>query len=159
MVEGFESWYQRLHPQLVVALIGSFGDREIAGDAADEACVRALERWDSVSRMEFPEGWAFRVAYNVAKRRARRRSMESILLRGRCPVTADGPAGEIWLLVSDLPARQRHAVVLRHVGDFTEAEIGEVMGIGRGTVSATLRAAYRSLRSALAADLLEGTTR
>lgn len=62
----------------------------------------------------------------------------------------DGPTGELWQLVRALPARQRTAVVLRHVADLTEPEIGEAMGISRGGVSSTLRAAHSSLRRQLA---------
>ena len=36
----------------------------------------ALEKWDRVSIMESPTGWAFRVALNHARRTARRRSFE-----------------------------------------------------------------------------------
>ncbi|MEZ5167047.1 MAG: sigma-70 family RNA polymerase sigma factor [Acidimicrobiales bacterium] len=66
--------------------------------------------------------------------------------------TLPGPAGELWLLVEDLPLRRRTAVVLRHVGQLTEPEIAQVMGISRGTVSATLRQAYAALRMGLAVD-------
>ena len=57
-----------------------------------------------------------------------------------------GPAGELWAVVKQLPQRQRTAIVLRHVGHLTEAEVAEAMGIARGTVSATLRVSYRELR-------------
>jgi DNA-directed RNA polymerase specialized sigma24 family protein len=56
------------------------------------------------------------------------------------------------MLVADLAPRQRTAVLLRHVGQFTEQEIAVVMGIARGTVSSTLRVAYGHLASQLVAD-------
>ena len=56
------------------------------------------------------------------------------------------------MLVADLPARQREAVLLRHVGELTEQEIAEAMGVARGTVSSTLRSAYKRLNAEIHAD-------
>ncbi len=145
---AFDAWYREVHPGLSASLAVGFGDPELASEAADEAIVRAFERWDRVSTMDSPGGWTYRVAVNVARRKRRRQTLERTLLRDRrAPVP--GPAGELWLLVADLPERQRIAVALRHVAALTEAEIGEAMGIARGTVSATLRHAYQSLKSQL----------
>lgn len=149
-IDGFEAWYRELHPRLVTALVAAFGSVDLAGEAADEAIARAYERWSEVSRMTSPGGWTYRVAFNVARRRMRRTGHERRLLAGERTETAPGPAGELWLLVADLPQRQRLAVVLRHVAHLPEAEVAAVMGISRGGVSSTLRAAYRSLRLELA---------
>lgn len=48
-------------------------------------------------------------------------------------------------MVSTLPKRQREVVVLRYIGDLTEIQIAKVLGIARGTVSQTLRAAHVKL--------------
>lgn len=147
---SFDSWYREIHAGLSTSLIVAFGDVDLASDAADEAIARAYERWDRVSAMESPAGWTYRVAVNVARRKRRRRSLEELLLhRQRSAPPIPGPAGELWLMVAQLPERQRVAVAFRHVAGMTEGEVGEAMGITRGTVSATLRNAYRSLRSQL----------
>jgi RNA polymerase sigma-70 factor (ECF subfamily) len=152
---AFEEWYRAMHPRLVTAIAAATGDRDVAADAADEACSRALERWERVRRMTSPEAWTYKVGLNVARRRFRRRRREREVLRDvRGPGTIEGPAGELWAVVAVLPQRQREAVVLRHVGQLTEAEIAAVMGVKRGTVSSTLRTAYRSLRTT-AEDLEE----
>lgn len=152
----FERWYRELHPRLVTTLVAVLGDVEVAREATDEAFARAFERWTRVSRMESIDGWTYRVAYNVAKRHWRRRTMESRLLRARAPdASVPGPAGELWLMVSELPRRQALAVSLRHVGQLTEQEVADVMGVKRGTVSATLRAAYERLRVRVGDDVEE----
>ena len=74
--ESFDSWYAREHPRLFATLLLSTGDVELAAEGVDEAFTRALEKWDQVSVMESPTGWAFRVALNHARRTARRRSIE-----------------------------------------------------------------------------------
>jgi RNA polymerase sigma-70 factor (ECF subfamily) len=141
----FETWYRHEHARLVTLLAASTGDAPLARDAADEAVARAFERWERVSRMASPAGWTYRVALNIVRRRARRHALEHRILRRIRPDDVPGPTGELWLLVADLPPRQRTAVLLRHVGQLTELEIAEVMGIARGTVSSTLRSAYRRL--------------
>jgi RNA polymerase sigma-70 factor (ECF subfamily) len=142
---AFEPWYRQVHPRLITLLAATAGERDLACDAADEAFARAFERWEHVSRMASPTGWTYRVALNVLRRRARRRDWERRLIRRPPRDNVPGPSGELWMLVTDLPIRQRTAVLLRHVAQLTEQEIADVMGVARGTVSSTLRAAYRRL--------------
>lgn len=145
----FEQWYRNVHPRLVTTVSLAFGRTDLGQESADEAIARAFERWSKVSQMVSPEGWTYRVAMNHAKRKLRRAAFEERVAGKARSVTVAPPAGELWHVVADLPDRQRQAVVLRHVGQLKEAEIGEAMGITRGTVSATLRAAYQNLRASL----------
>lgn len=145
----FEAWYETVHPRLGAALAVAFGDEDLAQESADEAVARAYASWGSVSKMASPTGWVFTVAFNIARRRLRRRSFERRLLLRADDAGERAPEVELWLVVAELPARQRQAVVLRHVGHLREQEIAQVMGISRGGVSSTLRAAHRSLRTEL----------
>ena len=124
-----------------------------ASDATDEAFSRAWRHWDQVQAMVSPDGWAYRVALNIVRTRARRRTVERRLLPRLVGRTmSPGPAGEVWALVHALPPRQRVAVVLRYVADLDEREIAAVMGITRGTVASTLSAARHALGIALDVD-------
>ncbi len=154
--DGFERWYQAEHARVITVLAAVTGDADVASEASDEAFARAYQRWDRVGAMESRSGWVYRTALNEARRRLRRRSMEQRLWRKRSdPPVVPGPTGELWLLVASLPARQREAVALRHVAHLTESEVAQAMSITRGTVSSTLRDAYRSLGSALEAQPVE----
>ncbi len=154
--DGFARWYGLAYPKLLATMVLVVGDLEEAKEAVDEACVRTLVHWSKISKIERPEGWTYRVAYNVFRRRARRRSFESRFLN-RQTKTPDlpAPAGEIWLLVNELPSRQREVVMLRYVADLTEREIATTLGITRGSVSRSLGTA----RQRLAADLAEPPNR
>jgi len=77
----FEPWYKDEFPRLVRALSLISGDRELAVDAASEACARALERWEQVSVMASPTGWTYTVGLNVVRRTLRRRNLERFLIR------------------------------------------------------------------------------
>jgi DNA-directed RNA polymerase specialized sigma24 family protein len=156
----FEPWYRGFHPSLVTVLAATIGDADLAKDSADEALARAWRHWNRVSIMSSPDGWTYRVALNVARRRRRRRSLEHSILRRQMPqAVVPGPTGELWLLVGTLPARQREAVLLRHVGQLTEPEIAEAMRVTRATVSTTLRAAYSRLAIELGTDHAENGAR
>jgi RNA polymerase sigma-70 factor (ECF subfamily) len=127
----FEDWYRAHHAGLVTLITAVVGNVDEGREAVDDALARAYERWDHVSLMESPTGWTYRVALNVARRRARRRALEVRLLGRSRAESIPGPTGELWLLVAELPARQREAVLLRHVAQMTEREIAEVMAVKR----------------------------
>jgi DNA-directed RNA polymerase specialized sigma24 family protein len=147
----FETWYRTVHPRIVATLTLATGRYDEAAEAADEAMARALERWDRVARMERPDGWAYRVAFNVLRNRGRRRVLEARLLHRVVPVqhAMPAPAGEAWAAVRFLSPRQREVIVLRYIADLPRAEIARVLGISEGTVGSTLSDASRNLRKLL----------
>jgi RNA polymerase sigma factor (sigma-70 family) len=153
--EPFEDFYIRMHPRVLGFLIGMVGDLDVARDVADEAFARAVGRWARVGGTTSPEAWVFTVALNVARRRARRRAIERRLLQRSGERRGEQPDStfELVELLRPLPERQRTAMVLRVFGDLTEQQIADVMGVRRGTVSASLAAAARSLQQVLDRDL------
>lgn len=151
----FDTWYEEQHPLVLAALTVASGRPDVAADATDEAFVRAYERWERVRRMDSPGGWLYRVALNDLRRRCRRQAVERELLRRQpppAPVAATMPAPHVWEAVRRLPVRQRTAVALRYILDLSEPEVARVMGVSRGSASASLVTARRSLESWLADD-------
>jgi RNA polymerase sigma-70 factor, ECF subfamily len=145
---SFEDWYRAEHPRVLGIVAALTGRRDLAIDATDEAFVRAWARWGRVAKMDAPGAWTVKVALNLV-RRTRRRATSAPTLHTSDPVPASDP--ELWTLVRALPQQQRTAVVLRHVGGFSHAEIAEAMGVREGTVGSTLHAAHKRLRDLLAA--------
>jgi len=156
----FESWYREEGPRLVQVLTLALADPEVAKDSADEAFARAYERWPRVSVMQSPTGWTYRVALNHGKRRLLRRQVERTLLLRQTRETSTPPEGthgrdaDLWAIVAGLPRRQRTAIVLRYLGDFSELQVAHLMGISAGAASASLSAARRRL-----AELIDNDTR
>lgn len=146
----FESWYRAAHPRLVRALTAVCGDSEVAADVTAEALARLWERWDA-GAITNAEGWTFRVAVNLLRRRQRRLALERALLGRERVSTAPEPQvhPELWRALRELPQRQREAVALRYVADLTEADVAAAMGVATGTASATLASARRALADAL----------
>jgi RNA polymerase sigma-70 factor (ECF subfamily) len=152
----FDTWYEEQHPLVLAALTVASGRPDVAADATDEAFVRAYERWERVRRMDSPGGWLYRVALNDLRRRCRRQAVERELLRRQAPPTTAAapavPSPHVWEAVRRLPSRQRTAVALRYILDLTEPEVARVMGVSRGSASASLATARRSLEAWLADD-------
>ena len=120
------------------------GDADLAADSADEAFVRAYADWRRVGQMASPTGWVHRVALNVLRRRARRATFERRKVEPP-PQVAKVVDRDIWIVVRQLPERQRVAVVLRYLLDLPERDIAAAMGISRGTVASALAAARQRL--------------
>jgi RNA polymerase sigma-70 factor (ECF subfamily) len=152
---GFEAWYQREHPKVAAALTWVAGDPHVAADATDEAFARAYANWRKVERMASPGGWVYRVALNVVRRRMRRAALERRTVEPPAEV-AHVVNREIWMVVQQLPERQRVAVVLRYLLDLPEQEVATAMGVSRGTVASALAAARRRLADWLTVEEASG---
>jgi RNA polymerase sigma-70 factor, ECF subfamily len=148
VVDDFERWYLTQHPRIVRAMTVVARDGDVAADVAAEAFSRAYQRWDRLAQATNPDGWVYRVAVNVLRRRLRRQTVESRLLRRTIPTRVELPpevSPELWAAVAQLPTRQREAIALRYVADLSERQVAEAMGIALGSASACLAAARRRL--------------
>lgn len=155
--DALVEFYRREHPRLVGALSLYCGDVAVAEELAAEALVRACERWPDLEKMDAPGAWVHRVAINLAnsyfrRRQAARRARSR--MRHRPHRDEDvGEAVAIRRAVSSLPARQRHAIVLRfYLGLSVEQTAAEMDASGSAVKSLTYRA-MQSLRSQFADDL------
>src|SRR5437879_3734159 len=117
---GFDAFYRSEHSRVLGVVVALTGRADLARDAADEAFARALARWPRVSKMESPGAWTAKVALNVVRRSISRTTRERALLaESWSGVDVPQSDSELWSLVRALPPRQRTAVVLRYVGDFS----------------------------------------
>lgn len=126
------------------------GDRETARDLVQEALVRTYRAWGRV-RTEEAGAYARRVLVNLNIDRWRRRPAEP-----RPEVERIDPADAmarvddrdaVVRMLSRLPAQQRKVIVLRYLGDLTEARTAQVLGISVGTVKSASSRGLESLRS------------
>lgn len=161
--DGFDAFCVDAHPRLVGALAHHTGDRWLAEELAQEALVRAADRWDRVSRLSSPLGWCVHVGVNQARSTFRRRAAER---RARArqaagEATHAGGADEhqvaaaavrdaLALLTDD----QREAVVLRHLLGLSVAETADVVGATETAVRARTSRGIALLRDRLGPDLL-----
>lgn len=145
--DGFTAFYERHRSTLHRAVTATLGDPQLAAEAADEALVRAAERWEQVATMARPEGWLYRVAVNWATSWRRKWSRRPTL-----PVEAlDRPASDhhVHELVDEvgrLPLLQRQMLVLRFVLGYSVSETADALGVAEGTVKSGVSRARQQLR-------------
>lgn len=151
-IDDFDSWYRSQHKRVLAATIMLCrGDYARAEDAVNDAFVKALARWSTVREMDSPGGWVTRVALNNAKRSLRIRSRRIRQLHADAGETIEDQHvdAELWRAVSELPSRQRHALILRYVDDYSQEQVARELDIAPGTAAATLSQARKSLRSTI----------
>lgn len=147
----FGTFYEARRDRVARALALTLGDPDLASEAADEAMVRAFQRWDRISTYDDPGAWVYRVGLNWATSVLRRRR-----LAPRIPVDRDttelGPVKEPDLAAAllELPVHQRTVVVCRFYLGLSEAETATALRIRPGTAKSRLHRALRQLETRLA---------
>ena len=152
-VEGFTSMFRREYPRLVALGLALTGNRATACDLAQETLARAYRSWDRVETYELPAAWLRRVLINLAVDVRRKAHQEQAALARVGPQVTEGivgSGGEWWAAVRALPVRERLAITLYYVEDYSIGEVAVVMEIAAGTVRATLAQARHKLGVALA---------
>ena len=148
----FDAFCRMHSPRLIAAMRLQTGSDAYAVELAQEALMRAWKHWPEVAQMNSPEGWLFRVAYNLAHSLRRRLTLVSRFERRTDRPTSGADetlAVELKEMLAKLPRRLRQAVVLRHLVQFSVAETAEIMGCAEGTVKALTGQGLRQLRAAL----------
>jgi RNA polymerase sigma-70 factor (ECF subfamily) len=158
-----EQFCARVSPRLVGALVLECHDQSTAEDIAQEALARAWERWNEVSKMESPDGWVFRVAFNLVSSHHHRRSIARRVAAklDRDPVEhPEDVASRVALAeaLRDLPDRQRQAIILRYYVQLSVKEAAKAMDCAEGTVKALCHQAVAGLRDRLDVSVSEGVT-
>ncbi|MDX6561416.1 MAG: hypothetical protein QOD65_1230 [Gaiellales bacterium] len=130
------------------------GDRERGRDAVQDAFAQAIAGCLAYRGDGPLEAWLWRAVTRAAHNqlRAQRTRMSVPALEdemGAEPAGADDYDGALRRHLGALPERQRLVLFLRYYADLSYREIGEVLDLRTGTVSATLAAAHRSLRGRL----------
>ncbi len=154
---AFDVFYEQGSDRLALQLLAFTGDANEALDLVQEAYVRAWMRWGRVSRLDDPQAWVRRVAYNLAKNQARKRRR---LSSGPLPdlVSGEDPAErrrlELSAAMATLSAEHRQALVLHYLGGLTLPEVAAEMNAPVGTVKSWLSRGRSHLAAALA-DLAE----
>src|SRR4051794_17359223 len=150
---SFGDFYGSRHQRLFTALCLVTGNRQEAEEIMQDAFLRLYERWDRVSSAEDLDGYLFRTAMNVFRNRYRR-----ALVAARRVFTPEPPGDdfaaveardEVVRLLRGLQPRQRAAVVLTSILDYSSEEAGRLLKIRASTVRALTTQARVQLRGPL----------
>jgi RNA polymerase sigma factor (sigma-70 family) len=125
-----------------------------AEDIAQETLARAYVRWAKIG--DDPTGWCVTVAFHLTMdqlrtaQRDRRRHRQLIALDS--PGSGDPYVAErldLYAALRRLPRRQRQIVALRWIGDLSEAQTAQALGISLGSVKSQASRGLDALRSHL----------
>jgi len=142
----WESAYRTAYPRVYRGLLALGARSDEAEDALQDAFVKGLER--GIDRpVTSVDGWIFVVASRAWRgRRIRERIfLPWTLLRERETPTADATR-DVLAALRRLSLRQRQVIVARYIVGLAQEETAELLGIARGTVSATTTQAIAALR-------------
>lgn len=123
-----------------------------APDLLQDTLLSALRAYPKLRDASNLRSWLISVAHSrmVDGHRARARRPEVL---GDVPETGavtNETDHELWALVDGLPEKQRHAVVLRYVGDLPYAEIADLIGCSEAAARQNVRAGLARLRKEIA---------
>jgi len=131
-----------------------------AEDLTQETFIRAYRALEGYDRKRIEElrlsGWIWTIALNLSRNSARDRARRPtpVPLEDIHPVHDPEPPDSLaWdQRLARLPAPQRTAVVLRHVGGLSTEEIAEATGRPVGTVKTDIHRGLGKLRSIMEAE-------
>ena len=146
-------------------IFGTTGRRDLVDDVAQHVWTQVWQRLDSLQDPRRLRSWLYAIARNAAIDASQdRKRRGAVGLEHAAEYLGDGggraavrllAGGELreTLLraVEALPALYREPFVLRHLEDWSYAEIGELLGLSVETVETRLVRARRLLR-----EMLEG---
>jgi RNA polymerase sigma-70 factor, ECF subfamily len=145
---------QRRVFQIALSILGNSADAE---DLAQEAFLRAYQKFDSLREAEKFRAWVNRIVFRLAlnrKRSYKRRLARDTEWQGMEMVTmVDGTKeAEQQVMLSRLrreierlPKKLRSVLLLSLVEEMDATDVGAVLGIPPGTVRSRLHAARRVL--------------
>ena len=163
--ELLERFCADAYPKLVAALTHYCADVYLGEELAQEALVVACRRWATVSQLDDPVAWTYRVAVNRAnswfrrlraERRASQRAVGADPRVHHDPDSADRVA--VRRALEELSPRQREAVILRYFLGLSAEETARLTGSSSGAVRGLTHRALATLRNGLdMADPKEAT--
>jgi RNA polymerase sigma-70 factor (ECF subfamily) len=143
---SFEEFYAANFKRVFSALCLVTGNRHEAEEIAQDSFVRVYERWGQIGALDDPVAYLFRVSMNMFRNRYRRVSLGLRRALYLAPTGTDDLAAvetrdEVVRLLQGLDRRQRAAVLLTAILDYSAEDAGRMLGLRASSVrSLTTRA-------------------
>jgi RNA polymerase sigma-70 factor (sigma-E family) len=146
---GFTDFFRHRYETLLRAMYLITGDRFEAEDLAQDAFVKACQRWDRVQHMDNPTGYLYRTAVNAHRSSLRRVALaarRTLSLQQSDPISQSDDRDRIRRALAALPMNQREAVVLVEWLGMSDVEASQALGISPVAVRVRISRAKASLR-------------
>jgi DNA-directed RNA polymerase specialized sigma24 family protein len=142
--EDFDTFARRCGPDLRRVLVARYGV-EVGIEATADALAYAWERWERVGAMANSTGYLVRVGQSAARRYRRR----PVVLPTTPSDTESSFDPRLPRALERLSARQRSAVLLICVHDWTYPAAAAAFGVSESTLRNHVRRGLESLRREL----------
>jgi RNA polymerase sigma-70 factor (ECF subfamily) len=147
---SFEEFFDAERARLFGTLAVMSGNRAEAEEVMQDAFLKVWERWERVSAMESPEGFLYRTALNVYRKRLRRAAVAMRKATSLLPqddvLDIVEMRDEVVRLLRKLTPREREAIVMTSYLGYSTEEAGRLLGIRANTVRALTTRARASIR-------------
>ena len=124
------------------------GDRGLAEDAAQEACVIVHRNIRGLRRIEAFDAWLYRIVMHESAK-VRRRCGQVAEQIDRSTMTDGTISVDVWRALGELSTELRAVTVLFYFHDLSGAEIAAALRVSLGTVRVRLTRAREALRALL----------
>jgi RNA polymerase sigma factor (sigma-70 family) len=148
---SFDELFLGQHDRVYRALYFITGSREDAEELMQDAFLKLWEHWDAIREIDDPVAWLFRVSLNGFRMRVRR---AGVAARKVVPIPSQrDPYDDIELhedirrMLLGLPTRQRAALVLTEIFDYSSEEAARILGIQPTTVRVLASQGRAALRA------------
>jgi RNA polymerase sigma-70 factor (sigma-E family) len=146
----FEEFFGAEHARLFGALCFVTGDRHEAEEIMQDAFLALWERWDRIDSIQDPTAYLYRTAMNAFRKRSRRAALAVrralSLAPDPVPFSEIDEQQDVVAALAELTPRQRAALVLTDVMDYSSEEAGRALGVSAGTVRGLASRARQNLR-------------
>jgi RNA polymerase sigma factor (sigma-70 family) len=148
---SFDELFLDQHDRVYRALYFITGNREDAEELMQDAFLKLWEHWDALREIDDPVAWLFRVSLNGFRMRVRR---AGVAARRVVPIPVQrDPYDDIELhedirrMLLGLPPRQRAALVLTEIFDYSSDQAARILGIRPTTVRVLASQGRAALRA------------
>lgn len=136
------------------------GDETLAAELLQKTFIRSYRRLDQCREPERVGGWMFRIASNLCKDHMKRRDRDDVALEDAPPVESGGEnpedaaeRGEVRVQLEEalqaLTPEKREAFLLKHLEEYTYAEISERLGVSASAAKMRVHRAREELQEVL----------
>lgn len=144
-------------------LAGLVGNVQEADDLTQETMLKVWQKLPTLQDVAHFKPWLYRIARNLAYdylRRQRKRpttslqSLQDLQRDDLGPIVPDfservEEAELLHLALKELPQKYRDCLLLQSIGEFSQQEVADLLGISKGSVSVYASKARRQLRNVL----------
>jgi RNA polymerase sigma factor (sigma-70 family) len=141
---AFDTFTRQCGPDLRRVFVARYG-LDVGTEVAADALAYAWEQWERVEKMENPIGYLVRVGQSAARRYRRR----PVVMPDPVPQVESSFDPRLPRALEHLSPRQRSAVVMVCVHDWTYPAAAAALGVSESTLRNHVRRGLESLRREL----------